>query len=366
MNRGLLKESGNHRPLRGAVIGYGFIAASGHIPSYLQQSLDDVEIVAVCDACPERLVLVPRVLPRARLYSHYQDLLQHEDRLDFVDVATPPESHFEIARASLHRGLHVLCEKPLTMRASEAQDLLVQARLRERVIFPCHNYKYAPVIQVIHEMLSQELIGAVRSVTLHTFRNTHAKGVPEWNPHWRRKKRWSGGGIAMDHGSHSFYLTFDWLKSYPQSVSARLFNQSQGRFDTEDQLTAILQFPEGTAHVHLSWTAGVRKVIYTLQGERGAIVVDDDDLTLWQMEATSGPDVAQGAVRFVADKRTISSHWMDASHVQWFSSLFEQFRIAIERRDYAGHSAQEALKCIQVIEAIYQSEAGSGVEIKLS
>ena len=58
-------------------------------------------------------------------------------------------------------------------------------------------------------------------MTLQTFRNTHAKGVSEWRPNWRRERKYSGGGIAMDHGSHTFYLAFEWLKSYPTSISAR-------------------------------------------------------------------------------------------------------------------------------------------------
>ena len=69
---------------------------------------------------------------------------------------------------------------------------------------------HASVVKAINEIIDSGKIGKVRSVTLNTFRNTHAKGVREWKTDWRRHKKWSGGGITMDHGSHSFYLTFDW------------------------------------------------------------------------------------------------------------------------------------------------------------
>ena len=66
------------------------------------------------------------------------------------------------------------------------------------------------------------VIGRVRLVTLQTFRTTHARRNRYGAPDWRRERRWSGGGIAMDHGSHTCsYLAFDWLKSYPTADLSR-------------------------------------------------------------------------------------------------------------------------------------------------
>jgi hypothetical protein len=96
-------------------------------------------------------------------------------------------------------------------------------------------------------------------------------------------------------------------------------------------------------------------VIYTVQGERGAITVDDDDLQLAVMESTGGPDVAQGAVRWNVEKRSIASNWMDASHVSWFNSLVDQFKIAIQNDDFVGKEAKEAYRCIELITQAYRS-----------
>lgn len=344
--------------LRGAVIGYGFISGKGHIPAYLKRSQEkgDVEIIAVADICEQRRNQAQEALPKARIYSDYRALLKAEaQNLDFVDISTPPCDHAEIAHEAFNHGLHVLCEKPLTTTLEEAAALLKHAREVKRVLFPCHNYKHAPVVTAIREIIESGKIGKVRSLTLNTYRNTHAKGVTEWKTHWRRQKKYSGGGIAMDHGSHTFYLTFDWMGSYPQAVTAKMSNLEPNQYDTEDNFSAVLTFPQGLAHAHLSWTAGVRKVIYTVQGELGAITVDDDDLQLATMEKTDGPDVAQGAIRWKVEKRSIASHWMDASHVSWFSSLFDQFKKAIEESDYVGKEAREAYLCIQLITAAYRS-----------
>jgi predicted dehydrogenase len=348
----------SNQKLRGAVIGYGFISGKGHIPAYLERAKKqgDVEIVAVADICEARRNLAQEALPKARIYADYKALLASEaGNLDFVDISTPPCDHAEIAHAAFDRGLNVLCEKPLTTTLEQAASLLEHARKARRVLFPCHNYKHAPVVRAIREIIESGRIGKIRSITLNTYRNTHAKGVTEWKTHWRREKKYSGGGIAMDHGSHTFYLTFDWMGSYPTAVTAKMSNLEPGKYDTEDNFTAVLTFPNGLAHAHLTWTAGVRKVIYTLQGERGAITVDDDDLQLAVMEATGGPDVAQGAVTWKVEKRSIASHWMDASHVSWFNSLFDQFKNAIEKGGYVGKEAQESYLCIQLISQAYKS-----------
>jgi predicted dehydrogenase len=357
------------KPLKGAVIGYGFISGKGHIPAYLQraQKQGDVEIVAIADICAARRELAAQALPDARVYTDAKSLILAEGvNLDFVDIATPPCDHAALAHLALDHNLHVLCEKPFTVTVEEAASVLEHARRAKRVVFPVHNYKHAPVVKAIREIIDSGAIGQVRSVTLNTYRNTHAKGVTEWNTHWRRQHRYSGGGIAMDHGSHSFYLTFDWMGSYPVAVTAKMANLESGRWDTEDNFTTVLTFPNGLAHCHLTWTAGVRKQMYSVQGDRGAITVDDDNLELATMEKTDGPDVAQGAVKWKVEKRAISSNWMDASHVSWFNSLFDQFKAAIAGGDYVSKEAREAFLCVQLINNAYRSAQEGCRELPLS
>ena len=353
----------HRRTLRGALVGHGFIGARGHVPAYLKR--EDVELVAVADVSAGRRALVPAHLPKARVYASAEALLAAERDLDFVDIATPPCDHAAIAHRALDLGLHVLCEKPFTTSLSDAAALLEHALAARRVIFPCHNYKHAPVVKAIREVIDSGRIGKVRSATLATFRNTHAKGVPEWETHWRRQVRWSGGGIAMDHGSHTFYLTFDWLGAFPTAVTAKMRNQEPARWDTEDNFSAVLTFPDGMADVHLTWTAGMRKVIYTVQGERGGLRVDDDELEIATMRATGGPDVAQGAVAWDVEKRTIASDWMDASHTTWFNAMFDAFRAAVDAGDFAGRDARDAFRCVELITTAYRSASQGCRELPL-
>ena len=340
--------------LKGAIAGFGFISAKGHHPAYLER--EDVDIVAVADVCPARLEAARAVAPGARLYADWRELLARETELDFIDVATPPHVHAPIALAALERGVHVLCEKPLATTVAEARALVDAARAHRRVVFPAHNYKHAPVVKFAHQVIQSGRIGTVRAVTLNTFRTTHAKGVPEWNTDWRRDKRLSGGGIAMDHGSHSFYLTFAWLGSLPTHVTAKTLTLER-QWDTEDNLNAVLTFPSGYAHTFLTWTAGVRKVVYSLQGSDGALVIDDDD---WEL--TTGKSSGKPAM----EKGVIESDWMDASHTKWFNSLFDQFKAAMRSGDFVNRELREAVACVQIIETCYRSSAEGSRELPLS
>lgn len=350
--------------LRGGIIGYGFIAANGHAPVYVKR--DDVEIAAIADLCPPRLAAAQRDFGTARLYASAEELIAREaGNLDFIDIATPPAFHAPVAAQALEGGLHVLCEKPLTTTANEARYLIELAGKSRRVIFPCHNYRHAPVVKAVREILDSGRIGNVTALSLSTFRHSHAKGVPEWNTHWRRERQYAGGEIAMDHGSHTFYLCFDWLGGYPSAISAKMSCSVGSPYDTEDNFTAALTFAAGTANVSLSWTSGIRKVVYVIQGVRGAVMIDDDDLQLVLQTTDVKATASETQVSWAVERRSIASHWSDASHTQWFNSLFNDFGRAIATGEFAGKEAQDALRCVEVIEAAYSSARAHCLEVHL-
>jgi predicted dehydrogenase len=343
------------RPYQGALIGFGFIAEKGHVPAYLAAP-GLFEIVAVADVCAARREKARQVLPKARIYSDTKTLLATEARhLDFVDIATPPCDHAAIAHAAFDHSLHVFCEKPITTSAADARSLLDHAQQAKRVFFPSHNYKHAPVIKAIRETLETGELGAIHLVTLDTFRTTHAKGVAEWQPDWRRQRKTSGGGIAMDHGSHTFYLAFDWLAAEPTSINAKMSNLST--FDTEDNFSCTVTFPTGIAVAQLTWNSGFRKVIYTIHGENGAIKVEDDDIEIHRKRAGGKIDV---------EKLSAASHWMDASHAEWFKALQLDFVAAIRKGEWVGREARDAAMCVTLIETAYASARADGRQLELT
>jgi predicted dehydrogenase len=340
--------------LRGALIGFGFIAEKGHVPAYLSAP-NAFDIVAVADICAARRDKVRHLLPNARVYADTKTLLAAEAKqLDFVDIATPPCDHAAIAHAAFEHGLHVLCEKPIATSGADARSMLDHATAVKRVFFPSHNYKHAPVIRAISDVLATGELGPIHLVTLDTFRTTHAKGVADWQPDWRRVRKTSGGGIAMDHGSHTFYLAFDWLGSLPTAINAKMSNLST--FDTEDNFNCTVTFPTGIAVAQLTWNSGFRKVIYTLHGSNGAIKVEDDDIEIHRKRAGGKVDV---------EKITAKSNWMDASHAEWFVHLQREFAGAVVRGEYVGREARDAAACVQLIETAYASARADGKQLPL-
>jgi predicted dehydrogenase len=338
--------------LRGALAGFGFISARGHAPSYLADNR--VEILAIADLSDDQRKVARTLFPGARIYDAADEMIAAEHpRLDFIDIATPPRDHAKIAHQALDRGLHVLCEKPLAASPAEGRAMLDHARAARRVVYPCHNYKHAPIIKLVREALQSGLVGDVNLVTLQTFRNTHAKGVAGWRPDWRRDGAYAGGGIAMDHGSHTFYLAFEWMGSYPTAISAH--TATHGPYDTEDNFNCTMSFPTGSASAHLSWTSGMRKVLYTIHGTGGAIRVDDEDMELAVLEGGPGSAGPGSPGTWRIEKRVAKSDWMDASHAGWFSSLFGEFRRAIDHGEYVGKDARESLLCLELIHRGYAS-----------
>jgi predicted dehydrogenase len=353
----------NHKKLKGAIIGFGFISSKGHLPAYLKRESCDVVIVAISDVCNERKKEVPDGIT---FYDDFKELLLREgSQLDFIDVSTHAAEHYKIAKMALEMGINVLCEKPLTTNTEEALDLISTALAYECVLFPCHNYKHAPVVCAIREVIESGTIGKVHAITLNTFRNTHAVGTQEWKPNWRRHKELSGGGIAMDHGSHSLYLTFEWLRGFPKSVSANAHNLESKFYDTEDNFSAVYHFDEGVANVHLTWSAGARKVIYTLQGDKGAITVDDDNMEISVIDSDDDENKSHKA-RWKTENFLISSDWMDSSHVSWFNSLFDKFKKAIAEKDILNDEIKDAYFCVQTIMKSYESINNQSITVPIN
>lgn len=350
------------QPLRVALLGFGFVAERGHLPAYLasMRSGGPYRIVAVADVCAARRALARRLVPEAHVYPDHEVLLASErGGLDVIDIATPPCDHAAIATAAIREGLDVLCEAPIASSLDAAKELLAHARRQGRIVFPCHDHAHAPVVKSVRRVLDSGRIGDVRLVTLQTFRHTHARGVGEWRPDWRREHDIAGGGIAMDVGSHSFYLAFDWLSAYPSSVSA--MTSALGGGDTEDNLTCTMRFPGGRiASAHLTWTAGMSRVLYTIHGERGAIRVEDDDI-----EVVTRKIGRDAAVCWETEGACVGSEWMEASHSAWFRSVLDELAVAIARRDVSSLRAEDALRCIEVIDASYRSSRIGGREVPL-
>ena len=125
--------------LRVAVVGVGYL---GRFHAQKYAALADCELVAVADPHAEASGAVARELG-TRAVADYRELL---GQVDAVSVVTPTPLHFEVARAFLDSGVHVLVEKPITETVEQAQQLIVAARRAGRVLQVGHLERFNPAI----------------------------------------------------------------------------------------------------------------------------------------------------------------------------------------------------------------------------
>jgi predicted dehydrogenase len=315
--------------LRGAIIGFGAVAANGHWPAYAESH--DARIVAVVDRTEERQQAARESIPGAKTFGTIEEIT---DGIDFVDICTPPALHGEPIRAALKRSWNVLCEKPLLLHPDELKAVHALARESGRAVVPVHNWKYAPIIRQATEALRSRAIGELREVRIETRRIEDCAAIDPAHPNWRRDPAISGGGILMDHGWHAIYLARHWFGEDPIDIDAELHRGPNG---IEDEATLALQFPKGRATVFLTWRAERRSNTMRLSGDAGEIGIDDDTLT-----------IGEQTVRFES-ALSAGSH-----HADWFAAMLPEVLASFRSPENAQTAFDEAALCLSVIRRAYE------------
>jgi len=333
--------------LRGAFIGFGNVAAKGHLPGW--QSCDDVRIVAATDALPTRRDAFIEACPDGRWYDSVEDLLSGET-LDFVDICTPPSSHAALIKQALEADLHVLCEKPLVTRRADAQLVAAAAARAGRVVHAVHNWLKAPICLKISALIAEGAIGRTRSIRWRTLRTQPAVAVaPDGGKNWRVDPAIAGGGILLDHGWHALYCITHWVGA-PRGVAAMLEKRHFHEWPLEDTATVTLDLMSGTGEIYLTWAAEERANTIGIEGEHGQINIASDRVVLktgsGEQQWSCPPALSEG------------SH-----HQDWFVGVAEDFRIAAA----AGGKGnlEEAVLCAQLIDLAQRSNAAGGVRLAI-
>jgi predicted dehydrogenase len=144
-----------------AVIGAGWWATYTHIPALLDHS--SATLVALCDSDGRRLDAAAQAFGIARTYHDHREMLSSE-RPDGVVVATSHTSHYAIAKDCLEGGVHVLLEKPMTLSAVHARELVELAKARGVELVIGYPWHYNPHVRRAREVLASGALGAVQFV----------------------------------------------------------------------------------------------------------------------------------------------------------------------------------------------------------
>ena len=214
------------------VIGTGWWATDIHIPAL--RAHPEADLVALCDTDPRRLAAAASAYGIDHAYTDVAAMLEAQP-LDGAVVASSNASHYAVARACLERGLHVMLEKPMTLRARDAGDLIELAAARGRELIVGYPYNYTRYALRAREVLAAGELGRVQFVNL--FFNSHMTPIfsgafdADFAVHgpdqYVRPER-SGGGHGQVQITHAAGLLFFVSGLRPQRVSALMADHGFG------------------------------------------------------------------------------------------------------------------------------------------
>jgi predicted dehydrogenase len=327
-------------PLQGAIVGFGNVALNAHVPVLSRDPR--FRIAAVVEPDPIRAAIAHRRLPEATLVPSL-DAARGECKLDFVDICTPPAAHPALVLQAVSAGLHVLCEKPLTLSLERLREIRQAALDADRVVFTVNNWKHAPLWRRATDLVREKRIGAVRSVRLEVLRCSSAGGGASG---WRSCAELAGGGILVDHGWHALYLLMALFPGPPQSVACRLGTPPAG--GVEETADLVLGFEDAQAQVHLTWRADQRRNGGEIVGELGTIHIGDGHLVLQSRSAAP--------LRWEFPQAlSAGSH-----HTDWMGAVVDEFAGEILNPGRRGANLTEACWCGRLIDLAYRCGRGIG------
>jgi len=193
-------------------------------------------------------------IPPQRAYSSYRELLDREaalpesQRIDFVTVATPNNTHFEIAKAAVDAGFNVVCDKPMTFNLQQAEALAAAVDSSGVVFAVSHNYTGYPLVRQAREMiLGGELgeINAIRTCYIQGWLRTRLEADNQKQAAWRTDPARSGAaGSFGDIATHAYNLARYMTGLLPEAISCNLKIFESGR-KLDDYGHAVIRFQNG-------------------------------------------------------------------------------------------------------------------------
>lgn len=243
------------RKLRMALVGGGQGSFIGRVHATAACLDNRAELVAgALSSNPERAKAsaADYDIPADRAYGSYKEMLEAEsardDKIDFVSIATPNHTHFEIAKAAVEAGFNVVCDKPLTFDLAQAEELVQAVEASDSVFAVTHNYTGYPLVRQAREMILAGEFGeiqATRAFYIQGWLRTRLESEDQKQAAWRTDPARSGAaGCFGDIATHAFNLGRYMTGLLPSEVSANLRVFEEGR-QLDDYGTAVIKYQNG-------------------------------------------------------------------------------------------------------------------------
>ncbi len=348
------------------LIGAGSIVQWSHYPNFAH-AVDTTEVVAICDVQKERVEEFAQARGIPGVYTDYTAMLSQEE-LDIVVVGVPNVFHKPMSIAALQAGAHVLCEKPVALTLTDAQEMFQIAEQNDRILTVGTHYRWSDAMKAARKSVDEGFYGdiyLIRSVY------TRRAGIPGFGS-WFTRQELAGGGCGLDIGVHALDKAL-FLMDYPQpaTVSGVTYDHlgkqgiglggwgadrqalaQGGKFDVEDLAYGLIRFRNGSSIIlQSSWAMHLPSTqVMEVYGTQGGAVVHSDKLQLF--EDMHGAPVAID----VELPATQANSALDQTR--------DLVRYLEGDQEAPIVTPEQAVVGIAILEGLYQS-AASGQEVQL-
>jgi predicted dehydrogenase len=241
-------------PIGAAVVGCGYWG-----PNLARNLVDsgDFRLHALCDRDPEQLSALSRRHTDARATCELDDVL-NDDTVEAVVIATPPQTHYQLAKRALQAGKHVLVEKPLATKLTDGRELADLADASGLMLMPGHTFIYSPAVNTVRDLIQSGVVGDIHFITSSRM----------------NLGKYQRDGVVCDLAPHDLSILMYWLGEPVTEIAAS--GSCVFREDVPETAFLTLTFASGTtANVQLSWLAPrkVRQMIVV--GSQRMVQYDD-------------------------------------------------------------------------------------------
>lgn len=313
-----------------AIVGCGAIAESFYLPAIARYP-DVVERLVLVDSSEMRARKLASKFSVRRYCYDYREVLDH---VDGAIVAVPHALHYSISMDFLTRGVHVLCEKPLAVSASEAREMVAQAGESGATLCVNNTRRLFPAYGKVRELLSDGIIGrplSIKYVEGHDFSWPSASG-------FRFNARASRRGVLLDTGAHVLDAICWWLGEKPELVSCE--NDS---FGGSEAVTSVkFEHNKCCGEVKLSWLSKLQNS-YRIVGTLGIIESGIED---WQTVTVISSSGVERGIGLKAKER----HYNDFAH-----RIVENYLDVLSKGRKPLVPASDVIASIELIEECYRA-----------
>jgi predicted dehydrogenase len=356
--------------LKAAIVGCGKIADS-HASQIAR--IDRCEIVAVCDKEPLMAKQLAKRFPVKHAFSSLTELLDVA-KPDVVHITTPPQSHFPLAKTCLERGCHVYLEKPFTVWADEAEELIALANTKGVKITAGHDDQFSHVTRRMRSLVRGGYLGGapvhMESYYCYEISNTgYAGALLGDKQHWVRRLP---GKLLQNIISHGIARIAEFLPDDSPEVITCGFTspllRKLGESEIIDELRTIIHCAGGTT-AYFTFSSQMRPGLhgFRIYGSKNGLALDQDQETLIKLR---GAHLKSYAEKFVPPLSIARQHLQNVSvnlrtflrndfHMKsGMKFLIESFYRSITEGTPEPIPYREIILTARIMETIFKSLSG--------